>query len=131
MDRTARTDKDFYPGLGHPLDLDRTSRYRPRLFWLGKDAITQAKGSGGLKRPESDWSLDLKSYPYVVPPSADEDAGFTPAPGAGGRGRRKPPSTPRLILFVVGGASYAEARSVYELAAQYRVEVLPGWTARL
>jgi len=37
----------------------------------------------------------------------------------------------RLVIFIVGGATYSEIRTVYELAAQYNREVILGTTAIL
>ena len=126
--RGWRTDKDDYPGYskGSPTKIDVTSRYKPALYWQGRDMINQ--------------KLDLGAFPY-----AGEEPRTDPAPFVQGASHRSQPLQkkskswkgggaragqpgPRLILFVVGGISYSECRTAYELSRKFGVTVFVGST---
>jgi len=106
------------------------SRYVPTIKKVGEDLI------GG--------SLDNVEFPAVkedFSPLATRDTGAKPTtslrkslqPKWADKEKRKSDTTPpksggRIIIFIAGGATFSEARCVYELSEKYNRDVILGST---
>eukprot|EP00467_Chlorarachnion_reptans_P019027 CAMPEP_0114519148 /NCGR_PEP_ID=MMETSP0109-20121206/18841_1 /TAXON_ID=29199 /ORGANISM="Chlorarachnion reptans, Strain CCCM449" /LENGTH=675 /DNA_ID=CAMNT_0001699853 /DNA_START=27 /DNA_END=2054 /DNA_ORIENTATION=+ len=80
-----------------------------------------------------DGELDKKHYPYIQEPSQETKIQRTTALSS----RRKRQQTrgeddggerPRFIVFILGGVTMSEARSIYRLGKQYNVDLCLGST---
>jgi len=95
------------------------------------------------------YSLDEERYPYVTPPPEEQRANMQAKVGRSAR--RKPGQTgstggndwkreekdasgapgaadrrPRFLIFVIGGVTFSELRSAYEIAEQHKANVYIG-----
>ncbi|RKP01437.1 hypothetical protein CXG81DRAFT_11991 [Caulochytrium protostelioides] len=109
-----------------PYDL---SRYKPLIKLLLEDQIhnrVEAKLFPWVKEPpQATWS---KRGAAGKEPGANGGAG-TGAHAASGDNDDDRKRGPRIILFVIGGMTFSEMRSVYELATEHRRDILIGSTA--
>ncbi|PRP79539.1 Sec1-like family protein [Planoprotostelium fungivorum] len=105
------------------------SRYVPALKVLGQEALEN--------------TLDTKDYPYLKEDAAAEKSASSAPnnyrtstqPKWANKDKRKTTATSaggnRLFLFVAGGATFSELRSVYELSEKFKREVIIGTTSLL
>ena len=94
------------------------SRYVPPLKRVLEDSLSPT-------------GLSLGDFPFVAPPeslaSARKQQASKPK-GAGGAPEGVPATGRRLIVFMLGGLSYSELRSVHEVERATNREVLVGTT---
>jgi len=87
--------------------------------------------------------LSEDDFPYIVPPADKGDGGKRQAKSArrqtGGAGRnwrnqdeqKQEDNRPYFIIFVLGGVTFSEMRSVYEIAESSKAQIIVGSTTML
>ncbi|KAG8461329.1 hypothetical protein KFE25_010516 [Diacronema lutheri] len=117
------------------------SRYTPVLKRLVEDVLTNAAPLAAFPyvkdRPASAASAGAGATisPADVSLDAARRPGAQPEPSWATRGRSKKEDAstagPRLVVFVLGGATYSELKCCYELAKAHQREVVAGSTSML
>jgi len=88
------------------------------------------------------YQLSEDEFPYIVPPADKQEAGKRQAKSArrqtgGNRNwrnnddQKQEDTRPYFIIFVLGGVTFSEMRSVYEIAEQSKVQLIIGSTSTL
>ena len=105
----------------------------------------------GIMEQQVTYALDEDNFPYVTPPPEDQRQSMQAKPGAGRSARRKAGTStttsatggndwkrgeekdgggadrrPRFLIFVVGGVTFSEMRSCYEIAELHKANVYIG-----
>ena len=95
------------------------SRYTPPMKRLLEDAL----GPG----------LSTTDYPFVAPPEGSAAGSARPKgkAGGGGAGEVAAVSGRRVIVFMLGGMSYSELRSVHEVERAFNREIIAGSTSMI
>ena len=77
--------------------------------------------------------LSTTDYPFVAPPEGSAAGSARPKgkAGGGGAGEVAAVSGRRVIVFMLGGMSYSELRSVHEVERAFGREIIAGSTSMI
>lgn len=94
------------------------TRYTPVLKIVAEEVLTQAPAAAGYPYVKDKPAAGISTAEIALAPAAR--AGDHPTPSWASRGRTKKEETtaagPRLVIFVIGGATYSELKCGYELS---------------
>jgi len=108
------------------------SRYVPTIKKLGEDIIGGALSNGEFPAVKEDLEYGVKEGNKMGTPTAVASMRTSYAPKWDKKGKKEKVAQvtgSRVIIFVAGGITHSEMRSVYELTSKFNREVILGSTA--